>query len=104
MEHRIGKRKKLYGYVELWQGNIKRGDFELVNIGAGGLFLKGKLPELNEGEVLTIKSHFDNQADIDGYHLKVMVVHLSEEGVGLMWAGCHTSFFESLEIVLNRAA
>jgi len=104
LEHRIGRRKKVCVPVELLQGDLKLGDFELVNIGLGGLFLKGSNACFHEGETFTIKIPADNQAGINGNHLKVMVVHQSVNGTGLMWAGCHTSFFSKLENVVNRAA
>lgn len=104
MEHRLGKRKKTYGSVELWQGAIKRGNFELVNIGSGGLFLRCGQKELIKGEIFAIKSQLDNQAGINDYRLKAMVVHHSKDGVGLMWVGCRTTFFTSLQNILNQAA
>jgi len=104
LEHRIGTRKTVFAPVELWQGNLKRGDFELLNIGLGGLFLRGESTLFREGETFTIKLATDNQTGIKGSHLKVMVVHQSVKGTGLMWACCHTSFISSLVNVLKRAA
>lgn len=104
MEHRIGRRKKINALVELWRGDLKLGEFELLNVGAGGLFLKGEMPIIHEGETFTIKSKTENRDGIVDDHLKVMAVHQSEQGVGLMWAGCDKSFYSKLERVLNHAA
>lgn len=104
MEHRIGKRKEVCAPVELWQGNLKRGDFELLNIGLGGLFLKGNNLLCHEGDTFTMKLPAENQVGIHDNHLKVMVVHQSPNGIGLMWAGCQTTFLAKLENVVNRAA
>ncbi len=104
MEHRIGRRKNIFAPVELWQGDLKRGDFELLNIGLGGLFLKGENTLFHEGETFIIKLPADNEIGINGNHLKVMVVHQSAKGAGLMWAGCHTAFISKLENILSQAA
>ncbi len=104
MEHRIGRRIKANVIVELWQGNFKRGDFELLNIGPGGLFLKGRVADIREGEVFTIKSAGDDRAGIIHDHLIAMVVHQSKSGLGLMWAGGDSLFFSRLSNVLNQAA
>ncbi len=104
MEHRIGIRKKVNATVELWQVDFKRGDFELVNIGIGGLFLKGSDAGVHEGEIFTVKSTAGQQAEITFDSSLVMVVHRSKDGFGLMWAGCDSLFFSRLSNVLGQAA
>ena len=104
MEHRIGRRRSRSELIELWQGNLKRGDFELTNIGIGGLYLRYKKEAVDEGETFTIKFVANNQAAKSDYDLKVMVVHHSKYGAGLMWIGGHESFFSTLSSTLNRVA
>ncbi len=104
MEHRIGRRIKVNAVVELWKDEVKQGDFELLNIGLGGLFITSRETDTHEGEVFTIKPAGDDQAGIINDHLIVMVVHQSKDGIGLMWAGCDSTFFSRLSNVLNQAA
>ena len=104
MEHRIGRRKKVDATVELWQGNFKRGNFDLLNIGPGGLFLTGGEADIQAGEIFTIKSADDDRDGIIFDHLTAMVIHRSKDGIGLMWAGCGSLFFSRLSNVLNQAA
>lgn len=104
MEHRIGRRKMLNAFVELWQGELKCGDFKLLNIGAGGLLLSGKDMDVHEGEIYTIKSARDDQVLINHGDLIAMVVHQSADGIGLMWAGCNGSLIPRLSNVLAQAA
>lgn len=104
LEHRIGRRKKVNASVELWQGDCKRGDFKLFNIGPGGLFLSGKATDIDKGEIYTIKSARDDQIVINYGDLTAMVVHHSAAGIGLMWAGCDRSFISRLSNVLARVA
>lgn len=104
MEHRIGRRINRSDSVELWQGKLKRGDFELVNIGIGGLYLQYKKEAIHEGETFNFKFAANNQAATDDPDLKVMVVHRSKHGAGLMWVGGNESFFSTLSHTLNRVA
>lgn len=104
MEHRIGRRKKVNASVQLWQGDVNRGEFKLSNISEGGLFLNGKDADVYEGEIYTIKSACDDQIRINHGDLTAMVVHQSAEGIGLMWAGCNRSFISRLSNVFARAA
>lgn len=104
MEHRIGRRKKVNASVELWQSDVKCGEFKLSNISAGGLFLSGKNTDIYEGEIYTIKSACDDQIVINHGDLTAMVVHQAADGIGLMWAGCDRSFISRLSNVLTRAA
>lgn len=104
LEHRIGRRKKVKGLVELWQDDNRRGVFELANIGSGGLFLKSRQTAFNEGETFTIKSKIGNPVGLKGHYLKAMVVHRTDNGIGLMWAGCHSAFLANLDHILNQAA
>lgn len=104
MEHRIGRRKKVNVTVELWQGDFKQGDFKLLNIGPGGLYLKGREADIREGEIFAIKPVNDDLSGVIDDHLIVMVVHQSRDGLGLMWAGGDSLFFSRLSNLLNQAA
>ena len=104
MEHRIGRRKKVNARVELWQGDLKLGDFKILNFGAGGLLLSGKNTDVHEGEIYTIKLARDDQVAINHGDLIAMVVYQSADGIGLMWAGCNGSLISRLSNVLTQAA
>lgn len=104
LEHRIGRRKKVNARVELWQGDLKCGEYKLSNIGAGGLFLSGQDMGVHEGEIYTIKSARDDRPVINHGDLIAMVVHQSTDGTGLMWAGCDRSLISRLSNVLTQAA
>ena len=103
MEHRNGSRAPITIPVELLRGNKSYGSYMSSNISHGGLLLECR-GFLKKGDVLTAK--ITNKSDRTYYHyqLKVMVVHTSEQGVGLMWADYNIPFFNQLDIMCSAAA
>lgn len=103
MEHRNGRRAPIAIPVELLRGNKNYGSYMSNNIGHGGLLLDCR-GILKKGDVLTAKIANNSGPAHYRHQLKVMVVHTSEHGAGLMWADYNISFFNQLEIMLSAAA
>lgn len=102
MEHRNEGRTSMVIPVELLQGSENYGIYLTSNISHGGLLLSCH-GILKKGDVLTAKIA-TSSGSTNHYQLKVMVVHTSERGVGLMWADYNVPFFNQLEVILSAAA
>jgi len=103
MEHRNGSRAAIAIPVELLRGNKSYGSHMSSNISHGGLLLSC-CGALKKGDVLTVRIANNSGRSNFRHQLKVMVVHTSERGVGLMWADYNVPFFNQLEVMLSEAA
>jgi len=103
MDHRNGSRAPIAIPVELVRGDTSFGCFMSSNISHGGLLVNCSRP-LKNADCLTVKIADDTSRSGYRHELKVMVVHNSESGVGLMWADYNVPFFNQLEIILSAAA
>lgn len=107
MEHRRGSRKSAVIPVELFRDGKSCGRYYSTNIGHGGLLVNCH-GALKKGDVVFAKMPNIVSDTIDGsdylHNIKVMVVHESNRGVGLMWADYNIRFFNQLEVMLSKVA
>lgn len=119
MEHRNGSRVTVSLPVELLRHGQSCGRFKSSNIGHGGLLLNGR-GTLKKGDFLTakianntindhkkvnrIRNNKVREKPSDYFQLKVMVVHKSPSGVGLMWVDNNIPFFNRLRLMQSSAA
>ena len=90
MEHRYGKRQSVREHVELWNGEIKYGEFKTANLSSGGIFIEGCQQDLGNLRSLTIK--FAPNPNLSYQHSrKALIVHRNHNGMGLMWTYLNNS-------------
>ncbi len=104
MEHRSGLRLKKTLHVDLWKGSRKLGTYLSNNISFGGLFVENCGSVLEEGDFLVAKITVDAFAGPQQFEMKVMVVHNSEKGAGLMCADHHLAVNRALSNTMTIAA
>lgn len=129
MEHRNGNRVAIKLPVELLRCGRSFGRFMSHNIGRGGLQVNCR-GALKKGDFLTAKiakkavsqrqaktakgsqiktakgSQTETAKGFDGnyYQMKVIVIHCSVDGVGLMWVDGDIPFFHTLDRLFSTAA
>ena len=103
MEHRNGRRIPIQLNVQLWSGDTHCGTYISSDIGYGGLRLKVSPDVIKEGDFLSAKIKTGQPNQEKEHDLKLMAVHQSERGLGLMWAGCDEPFFYALDTILTAA-
>lgn len=121
MEHRNGNRVAIKLPVELLCCGRSFGRFMSHNIGRGGLQVNCR-GALKKGDFLTAKiakkavsqrraktakgSQTETAKGFDGnyYQMKVIVIHCSVDGVGLMWVDGDIPFFHTLDRLFSTAA
>lgn len=92
MKHRFGPRKSVKLDVELFDGQQSLGYFKTRNIGLEGLFIEKGPVDLGTSDLLDLTLTV-NQGGIENYKLKGVVMHHSEEGVGVMFTDYEPIFF-----------
>jgi hypothetical protein len=97
MDHRNGTRISADVSVELWCGSRKHGEYQTDNIGLGGMFVKHCEDVVSKGDLLTAKINPFGTSTPEQHNLKVVVVHKSDCGAGLMWASYDADFFVGLK-------
>ena len=89
MEHRCGARQKINLSAELWYRGKNCGSFPTRNISHDGMFVLASLPQLREGDYITIRldlNQADEDLDIDILEVGAIILHRSNQGIGVMWA------------------
>lgn len=104
MEHRRGTRISANLYVELSRGDRSFGISLTTNIGQGGLFIFDFEGDVVEGDLLTLKISRDSSDILSNFERKAMVVHCSENGMGLMWADNYSNFLVKVHGMNEMAA
>lgn len=103
MEHRNGNRMPINLDVELVSKDRAYGVFTSRNISHSGLFVNGR-KALKKGDVLTAKFATGDSRSPQRHQLKVMVVHNSENGTGLMWTDHNIPFSNALDFMMSSVA
>lgn len=103
MEHRSGSRKPLNFSVELLHCDRSYGFFKSENIGHGGLFVNAG-ERFKTGDYITAKVLADESGSDSFHQINAIVVHSSENGMGLMWVDYNIPFFNTLDYILSSAA
>ncbi len=104
MEHRSGLRLRLRLHVELWKGCRKLGSYLSNDIGFGGLFVEKCENVLEEGDFLLAKVTVDTVEGPQQFDMKVMVVHKSGNGAGLMRADSELAVNRALTNIMMKMA
>ena len=84
MEHRYGKRQSVREHVELWNGEIKYGEFDTANLSSGGIFIEDCQQDVGNQHCLTIKFSKNPNLSYQASR-RALIVHKNKKGVGLMW-------------------
>ena len=100
MEHRNGSRVSASLPVEILHDNKSYGCFMAHNLSHGGLFLDC-CGMFKKGDFLTVKITSNSDEPPSYYFVKVMVIHSSEQGLGLIWADYNLPFFNALDFMLS---
>lgn len=103
MEHRNGTRFAVNMAVELWRGDKNYGRHNVNDIGNGGLFLKYPGEDIRPGDLLMAKWMASGSGGVSECSAKAMVVHRSEQGIGLMWADYNEPFDVAITEMLQVA-
>ena len=89
MEHRCGARQAVNLSAELWHKGKNCGSFCTRDISHDGLFLLASPPQVREGDYIKLRLDLhqgDDDIDRNIVEVGAMVLHRSEDGIGLMWA------------------
>ena len=104
MEHREGKRIMGDFYAEVVHGDKPHGCCSVTNISQGGVFLSGLENKVNERDLLTLKIHYGIASKPSVFERRAMVVHLSDNDLGLMWVDTQSNFLAILNTMNEIAA
>ncbi len=93
-EWNIEKENESWGgvYVEVVHGGKSYGSCSSTNISQGGVFLSGLEYKVNEEDLLTLKIHYGIASKPSVFERRAMVVHLSDNDLGLIWVDTQSDF------------
>lgn len=83
MEHRFFSRKRIILDINLFHGGQYLGCFGLRNIGLGGLFIETGPIDLSPNMAVEVGLPINDEEPETG-SMKGLIVHRSDEGVGIM--------------------
>ncbi len=104
MEHRSSFRAKSLHRAHIEKRNICLGCFYATNIGYGGAFISGFSTSIATGTVVTVVGDIPRNSETPRYRMSAMVVHVSADGVGLMWIESDSTVQSMLADILPVAA
>ncbi len=104
MEHRSSFRVKLLHRVHVKKRDDYLGCFYATNMGCGGAFISGCSADISKGDIVTIVGYIPREGKENPYRISAMVVHVSAEGIGLMWIESDTIIHSTLADILPAAA
>ena len=104
MEHREGKRIAGEFSAEVFKGQQFFSGCSITNISQGGGYLSWLDYRVKEGDLLTLKIHYEIASNPAVLERKVMVVHLSDSGQGFMWVDTRSGFLAILNSMNRNAA
>jgi hypothetical protein len=84
VEHRYGKRQSLRERVELWNGEMKYGEFDTANFSSGGIFIEDCQQDVGKHQCLTIKFTKNPNLSYQASR-RAIIVHKNRKGVGIKW-------------------
>ncbi len=99
MEHRLGCRMTLSLPVEIWRGDKLVGSGVSMNLSHGGACIKGIDSGIRSGDFVSVKVLARNV-----YALKAMVLHQSENEIGVMWASDEQGFHEEMDAMRHSSS
>jgi hypothetical protein len=90
VEYRYGKRQSVREHVELWNGEIKFGEFDTANLSSGGVFIEDCQQNIGKQHCLTIKFSKNPNLSYQASR-RARIVHKNRKGVGLMWTNSNNT-------------
>lgn len=103
MEHRYHPRKPIQLDVHIREGDRVLGWFRTRDVGMEGAFVETGPVDVGPYDVLTL-TFCTGRRSSDAHEVMGLVVHCSEEGVGLMYAAEDPRFHLALRSILHAAA
>lgn len=103
MERRYGPREPVNLDVTIYREKRKLGSFESRDIGLEGIFVAAQHPDLGVGECITLQLSLDVSDRDSCYPIRAIVVHRSNDGIGLMFTDYDPIFFLVLDTLSNPA-
>lgn len=104
MEHRNYCREEVNHCVVAVNKGKYIGCFDLTNLGFGGAYIRGHVPDLHEGDLVSILGNLGDARQSAKYNMAALVVHLGIDGVGLMWIEPDSEIYKSLICFLPKIA
>ena len=104
MEHRSSFRVKTLHRVHAKKRDTYLGSFYVTDIGYGGTFISGCGTGISRGDIVTIIGQDPRECEEKHYGVNAMVVHVSAEGIGLMWIESDSKIQSTLVDILPIAA
>lgn len=115
MEHRCYSRHTLSVPVEIWVDELFVGRFSTRDISMGGVFVETGPVAPNPYDIVILRFRFkqpttrgrvaSQQCEPPTDHsLSALVVHRSDDGIGLMYIDEHPSFYQRLGSIMRAAA
>lgn len=82
MEHRNGTRIPTHLSVTLYSGNRNLGWHQTLNLGNGGMAIRGRIAGLEKNALVTVQLELEEEE----VTLRALVVYRHAKATGLMWA------------------
>lgn len=86
MEHRNGSRISAHVNVNLSCGGRDLGWFQCLNLGNGGMAVRGRVDGITTNSLLTVGIESPGEEIPAKIQLRALVVYRNDDATGLMWA------------------
>ncbi|NIR31932.1 MAG: PilZ domain-containing protein [Gammaproteobacteria bacterium] len=103
MDHRCLRREAHRFRVELWSGSDSLGCFTTRDVSPEGAFVETGPVDFRAHEMVTVSFHLES-AGISRHDVPALVVHCSDEGLGLMYAAFTADFWHDLAAAMKITA
>ena len=104
MEHRHGQRTSIHLPVSLWQGGEHLGWFTTKDMSMGGMSLKGGVKKLADNSIVSVLIEAEHAVFETIESFKALVIHQSENSIGLMLIDHSVNMVRLLPQVMELAA
>lgn len=104
MENRYSERKPVAITVELHQGCTRFGKFKARNISLDGMFVEAGPLNLYPGDLIEATLTVGPEATAVMYNVRAVVVHHTDEGLGLMFRDYDPALLGFLRVLSSAAA
>lgn len=103
MDCRCHRRECLRLRVELWSGSECLGCFMTRDVSPEGAFVETGPVDVRAHEMIALSYHLGSTG-AGRHELPALVIHRSDEGMGLMYVGFSADFWHDLEAAMKAAA
>ena len=104
MEHRWGIRRQVALAVAIFSEGRHVAQCQSRDIGRGGVFVLGKGFRFQKNAPLEVEIVFDNSESLVRFHLHAYVVHIADNGMGLMFKRTRAGVAQALMEILSCAS